>query len=227
MDNRKIVVYNNKIVINDYNSGDIPALEKIFDIYDKSTFMFKTIGAIYNRIDKTYTIPRGIDVRKIESIVGSYAFYEKIKYIKPKTNSNQILIKFPPKDEKQALALKFLTGKGEYSYTKKHNQLFLALNTGAGKTYLGIVYTALLNVKTVIITTSVEWLNQWRESFIYHTNMISSEILSISGSNMIDKLIRMIHLIDIRYLQYLMILYYLMHKRMVGILLMICLENLV
>lgn len=189
MDNRKIVVYNNKIVINDYNSGDIPALEKIFDIYDKSTFMFKTIGAIYNRIDKTYTIPRGIDVRKIESIVGSYAFYEKIKYIKPKTNSNQILIKFPPKDEKQALALKFLTGKGEYSYTKKHNQLFLALNTGAGKTYLGIVYTALLNVKTVIITTSVEWLNQWRESFIYHTNMISSEILSISGSNMIDKII--------------------------------------
>ena len=188
MDNRKIVVYNNKIVINDYTLGDIPALEGIFDVYDKATFEYRTIGAIYDRVNKTYTIPRGIDINKIESIVGCYAFYEK-GYNKPKSNSNQILIKYPPKDEKQALALKFLTGKDEYSYTKNYNQLFLALNTGAGKTYLGIVYTALLNVKTVIITTSIEWLNQWKDSFIYHTNMISSEILSISGSQMISNII--------------------------------------
>lgn len=188
MDNRKIVVYNNKIVINDYTLGDIPALEGIFDVYDKATFEYRTIGAIYDRVNKTYTIPRGIDINKIESIVGCYAFYEK-GYNKPKSNSNQILIKYPPKDEKQTLALKFLTGKDEYSYTKNYNQLFLALNTGAGKTYLGIVYTALLNVKTVIITTSIEWLNQWKDSFIYHTNMISSEILSISGSQMISNII--------------------------------------
>ena len=188
MDNRKIVVYNNKIVINDYTLGDIPALEGIFDVYDKATFEYRTIGAIYDRVNKTYTIPRGIDINKIESIVGCYAFYEK-GYNKPKSNSNQILIKYPPKDEKQSLALKFLTGKDEYSYTKNYNQLFLALNTGAGKTYLGIVYTALLNVKTVIITTSIEWLNQWKDSFIYHTNMISSEILSISGSQMISNII--------------------------------------
>ena len=188
MDNRKIVVYHNKIVINNYTSGDIPALERLFDIYDKNTHMYKTVGAIYDRVNKTYTIPRGIDINKIESIVGSYAFYEN-GHIKAKSNSNQILIKFPPKDEKQALALKFLTGKDEYKYTKKYNQLFLALNTGAGKTYLGIVYAALLNTKTVIITTSVEWLKQWKERFLYHTNMIASEFLSISGSQMISKIL--------------------------------------
>ena len=38
MDNRKLVVYHNKIVINNYNIGDIPELEKLFDIYDKTTF---------------------------------------------------------------------------------------------------------------------------------------------------------------------------------------------
>ena len=151
MDNRKIVVYHNKIVINNYKQNDIPELEKMFDLWDKAYFRFKTIGSVYNRQEKTYTIPRGIDIKKVERLVGSYAFYDN-KYNKPVTNSNQILIKFPPKDEKQELALKFLSGKGEYSYTKKYNQLFLALNTGAGKTYLGIVYSALLNVKTVIIT---------------------------------------------------------------------------
>ena len=188
MDNRKIVVYHNKIVINNYTTGDIPALEKMFDIYDKNTHMYKTVGAIYDRTNKTYTIPRGVDINKIESIVGSFAFY-KDGCIKPKLNNNQILIKFPPKDEKQALALKFLTGKDEYSYTKKYNQLFLALNTGAGKTYLGIVYAALLNTKTVIITTSVEWLKQWKERFLYHTNIVASEFLSISGSQMITKIL--------------------------------------
>lgn len=188
MDNRKIVVYHNKIVINNYKQNDIPELEKMFDLWDKAYFRFKTIGSVYNRQEKTYTIPRGIDIKKVERLVGSYAFYDN-KYNKPVTNSNQILIKFPPKDEKQELALKFLSGKGEYSYTKKYNQLFLALNTGAGKTYLGIVYSALLNVKTVIITNSVGWLNQWKDSYLYHTNVISSEILFISGSKMIDKIL--------------------------------------
>lgn len=188
MDNRKIVVYHNKIVINNYNFGDFPELEKLFDIYDKSTFSFKTIGSVYNRVDKTYTIPRGIDIKRIERIVGSYAFYEK-GYNKPRYNKNNILIKFPPKDEKQSLALQFLSGKGEYKYTKNYNQLFLALNTGAGKTYLGIVYSALLNVKTVIITNSVGWLSQWKDSYLQHTNIISSEILSIAGSSIINKII--------------------------------------
>lgn len=189
MDNRKIVVYNNKIVINNYNYGDIPALEKIFDVYDKVNHLYRTVGAIYDSTNKTYTIPRGVDINKIEHLIDSYAFYEK-GYNKPKSNTNPILIKYPPKDEKQALALKFLMGKDEYSYTKNYNQLFLALNTGAGKTYLGIVYTALLNTKAVVITTSVEWLNQWKDSFIEHTNMIPSEIFSISGSQMINKILK-------------------------------------
>ena len=49
MDNRKLVVYHNKIVINNYNIGDIPELEKLFDIYDKTTFSFKSIGVVYDR----------------------------------------------------------------------------------------------------------------------------------------------------------------------------------
>ena len=60
MDNRKLVVYHNKIVINNYNIGDIPELEKLFDIYDKTTFSFKSIGVVYDRVNKTYTIRRGV-----------------------------------------------------------------------------------------------------------------------------------------------------------------------
>lgn len=186
MDNRKIVVYHNKIVINNYNLEDSEVLESIFDCYDNVNHLFHTIGAIYDKDNRTYTVPRGMDISKLESIFGVYAFYEN-GFNRPITNNTPILIKYPPKDEKQELALKFLTGSGKYSYTKKANQLFLALNTGAGKTYLGIVYAALLNVKTVIIASNVGWLNQWRDAILEHTNITKSEIKFISGSIGIDK----------------------------------------
>lgn len=185
---KKIVVYNNKIVINDYNYGDIQSLDTLFEIYDKANFVYQTVAAIYDRKNKTVTIPRGIDINYLEKVVDAYAFYDN-SYNKPRYNKNPILIKYPPKDDKQKEAIQFLSGDGSYKYTKKYPQLFLALDTGVGKTYLGIVYTALLNVKTIIITTSSQWLNQWRARFIEHTNIINREICSIEGSIGIDNLL--------------------------------------
>lgn len=189
MDNRKIVVYNNKIVINNYSYGDVPALDDTFEIFDKVTHSYSSVAVLYDRKNKTVTIPRGIDIPYIESILDSYAFYDNT-CIKPKKNDNNILIKYPPKDDKQKEAIQFLSGTGNYKYTKKYSQLFLALNTGAGKTYLGIVYTALLNVKTIIITTSTQWLEQWRIRFIEHTNILPNEIYSIEGSMDINNIIK-------------------------------------
>lgn len=188
MDNRKIVVYNNKIIINDYAYGDYPGLDNSFEMYDKVTHTFYSVAVEYDRVNRTVTLPRGIDISFLEKMTGYNAFYDN-KYIKPRANTNPILIKYPPKDDKQAEAIKFLYGEGQYSYTKRYPQLFLALNTGAGKTYLGIVYTAYLNMKTIIITTSSEWLRQWKDRFIEHTNMLSSEIHNIAGSMDIDNIL--------------------------------------
>ena len=181
----KIVVYHNKIVIHDYQLGDCPALENMFDAYDAGTRMYKTQACLYNRMEMELVIPRGIDIHRLQMLTGYTPYYNTKIYNKPKQNKNQILIKYPPKDEKQELALQFLTGKGEYNYTKASDQLFLALNTGAGKTYLGLVYTALLNVKTIIITTNVGWLNQWKEAILEHTNIVSTEVKLITGSDIL------------------------------------------
>ena len=188
MDNRKIVVYNNKIVINNYLYGDYPGLDSSFEMFDPITHTYITKAAIYDRQAKTLTIPRGVDIPYLEKMLGYNAFYDN-SCIEPRENKSKILLKYPPKDEKQAEALNFLSGNGKYAFTKKYSQLFLALDTGAGKTYLGIVYTALLNLKTIIITTSNNWLAQWRTRFIEHTNLISSEIHSIEGSADINNLL--------------------------------------
>ena len=130
---KKIVVYNNKIVINNYNYRDVQALDNSFEIYDKATYSYQTIAAIYDRKNKSVTIPRGIDISYIERLLDSYAFYDN-HYNAPRVNINPILIKYPPKDDKQKEAIQFLSGSGKYKYTKKYSQLFLALDTGAGKT---------------------------------------------------------------------------------------------
>ena len=145
MDNRKIVVYNNKVVINNYLYGDYPGLDSSFEVFDPITHTYKTIAAEYDRKAKTLTIPRGVDIHYVEKMLCYNAFYDNT-YIPPRANLEQILIKYPPKDEKQAEALSFLSATGKYTYNKTYAQLFLALDTGAGKTYLGIVYTALLNL---------------------------------------------------------------------------------
>ena len=188
MDDRKIVVYNNKIVINNYNYGDFSGLESTFEVYNKVTHMYDTIAAIYDSKERTLTIPRGIDITTLERMTGYNVFYDNT-CIAPRMNKEPILIKYQPKDDKQKEAIKFLNGSGQFSYTKKYSQLFLALNTGAGKTYLGIVYTAMLNMKTIIITTSSDWLRQWKTRFVEHTNLTSIEIHPISGSVEIDNLL--------------------------------------
>lgn len=186
---KKIVVYNNKIVIYDYHYGDSPGLDNSFEVYDRISHSYNTLAAVYDRQNNTVTIPRGLDIDYLEKMLGYRAFYDN-SCNDPRVNLDKLLIKYLPKDEKQTEAINFLTGAGKYSYTKKYPQLFLALDTGAGKTYLGIFYTALLNVKTIIITTSNEWLAQWRTRFTEHTNISKSEIHCIEGSYDINSLMK-------------------------------------
>ena len=85
MDNRKIVVYNNKVVINDYVYGDSPGLDSSFEIFDKASHLYKTVAAIYDRKARTVTIPRGVDISYLEKMLGYNAFYDNT-YIQPRKN---------------------------------------------------------------------------------------------------------------------------------------------
>ena len=66
----------------------------------------------------------------------------------------------------------------------------IALNTGEGKTYLGVAYTAYMNMKTIIITASVNWLEQWEKRIIEYTNILHREICFIKGTATINNLFR-------------------------------------
>lgn len=183
----KIVVQSNKIIINNYRLGDNDILERSFEVYDNVTHTYNIIGMKFND-DKSISLPRGIDVDFLESLFGVSAYYDN-RYIQPLKNKESILLKYKPKDDKQYEAINFMLGLGSYSYTKNYSQQLIALDTGAGKTYLGIAYMAFMNEKAIIITSSNDWLNQWKVRITEHTNLLPKDILFIQGSNLINNLL--------------------------------------
>ena len=185
----KIVVCHNKIIINDYKLGDCPLLEKNFEVFNKATHMYDLVGIKFDTVNKTATIPRGVDINFIENLFGVKAIYN-YSYIEPIKNQSNILLKYMPKDDTQKEAIAFMLGNGKYSYTKDYDQQLIALDTGAGKTYLGIAYISFMNEKAIIITSSTEWLSQWENRIIEHTNTIDREIMFIRGSSEIENLLR-------------------------------------
>lgn len=177
----KLEVYNTHIEVNDYDFFDCEKLIDYFKFYEAFTFQYRFIH--YDKDSRKLYLPRGLDVSFVESLLGVRAHFNSISDSdRIYKNSTPILLKYPPRDNKQKECIQFLTGKGKYAYTSRYTQLMVALGTGKGKTYLGIFYMALLNVKSIIITSNIDWLRQWKERILFHTNLNQKQIHLISGT---------------------------------------------
>ena len=183
----KIIIKHSSIVINDYNMGDSAKLEYFFRLYDKITHSYYFKGLEYIEETKTLILPRGIDIYFLEGIFNatSVVDYGNDKF----ERTRDIMIKYLPKDETQKTALRFIIGEGEYRFTKQKSQLSVNLNTGAGKTYVTIATMAYERVKTAVITSSLDWLDQWRNRIQEYTDITGNEIYMLSGTASIAKLL--------------------------------------
>lgn len=187
----KIEVYNNHIEINGYLVGENEKLEKYFTIWDTANHCYNYKFISYDSKTRKLYLPRGLDVNFIESTFGGVkAHFNNSSdcdcYIK---NETPMMLKHPPRNDKQKETLMFLTGQGKYDYTKNYSQSLIALGTGNGKTYLSIFYMALLNIKTIVITSNKDWLRQWRDEILYHSNIDPKSVHLISGGSEIKFMI--------------------------------------
>lgn len=184
----KIIVRNTSILIADYSLGDYPKIENNFKLYDKLTHKIYYLGMHYDEEERILYLPRGIDIWYIEQIIGQKAYidknYNKYEYI-------DIKLKVGPRDEKQKEALRFLVGAAEYKDNEYKSQLCLNLNTGAGKTYTSIAAKVYFQMKSILITYSINWLDQWKACMIQYTSVEPSEVLIIEGSPVINRLLKM------------------------------------
>ncbi len=184
----KIILNQSSIVINNYQLGDCPILENTFSKYDRTTHKYFLKGVLYDEENKRFILPRGIDVSFVEELIGEQALINRQydEYDKYYT----MMMKYKPRDEIQVEALRFMIGIGKYEYTKRCSQLSVNLNTGAGKTYCTVATIAHSGIRSAIITTSTNWLQQWKKCILDYTDTRPNEIFMIIGTPSIFSLLK-------------------------------------
>ncbi len=184
--NDKIIVTNSCIIINDYNIGDSAELEKVFSVFDPLTHKFNLLGLYHDNKHKRLYLPSGLDLWKIRSYFNT-KYYKRINNHPFKPISN-LKMKLIPRDEQQYEALKFTCGLEDYAENQLLSQISLNLNTGKGKTYVSIATIAYYQIKSIIIANSNTLLSQWQDNIVQYTNLQRKDILQISGSSTIHRI---------------------------------------
>ena len=176
---KKIVANHTNIDIYDYEPGECEALEYFFSIRDIIRHTRNPFGLYYDDNNRMLKIPRGVDIPYIQDLFKSQVIINKRH--DPIGKVPGIMLKSMPRDNKQKETLKFMLGLPPYQYTASKSQLCVNLPTGSGKTYCSIYLIARLRLRSMIITSSIEWLDQWKKSIMQFTDIKHNEIFTISG----------------------------------------------
>lgn len=189
MDNNfhKLIVRNSGIIINDYNRGECPHLEYNFQLQDRVTREIYDKAIYFDDENKRVLLPRGMDIPYLEEKFNARAYVDK-DYNKYDYLDNQ-KIRFGPRDDRQQEVLKFMLGKEGYLNNQYASQLSVNCSPGFGKTFLSVFCMIYFNMKSAVITSSVNWLNQWKKKIMEYTDIKPNEIYLISGSATISKIL--------------------------------------
>ena len=182
----KIIVYRTHIEINDYDLGDCPPIEKTFSIYDMTYHKRFPKGMIYDKERRVLMLPRGMDIGYLERIFMSEPVVDYT--IDPVGDIGNVMLKYKPRDDDQKEAIKFMLSIDKYERNKTNTMMSVNLNTGKGKTYCAIAVAAYLGFRSIVITDSIGWLEQWKNFFIEYTDISKDEIYLISGAPSLAKL---------------------------------------
>ena len=144
------------------------------------------MGMYYEEEFRLLFLPRSVDIWYLEQCFNCKAYIDK--NFDSYEDIGNCKLKTKPRDDVQKEALRFTVGAQEYSENKYKSQLLVSLVTGKGKTYISIATIAFFEIKSIIITYSIQWLNQWKEKIMEYTGIKEKEILHISGSADINRL---------------------------------------
>ena len=176
------------IVAHNYEIGANERLERMFSVWDKGRHQNKPMGVFYDVKNKDLYLPGGV---QLYHVTPSFRRQDIIPRIPadPYDFIGKVQLKKFPKDERQKKAIRFCVGLEEYSKNRNLPQLSLNLHTGVGKTYVAIFTFAFYGIRTIMITSGADWLEQWREELLNHTDLRDDEIYTMAGSGSIFKLL--------------------------------------
>ena len=186
-DNNRIKVTNTAIIIDNYELHESEQLEKPFTIWDPVSHKINYLGFYYDEENKRMHLPAGMDLWWVRKAINE-KYYTKIDPYPYKKIEN-IRMKYKPRDNEQLETLKFTAGLEEYDGNQYAPQLSINLSTGKGKTYCSIATIAFYQIKSIIITGSNSLLSQWHSNILEYTNLNSSDIFRINGSDICNMIL--------------------------------------
>lgn len=182
----KVVIKHSRIEINDYEPGQSSYLEYVFSVFDPVKHQRFPKGSEYDEKTKRLIVPRGMNLDPLKR------HYSDI-YVDPEhdpfTSREPLTIKYLPKDERQLKIIKFILGRDEYRYTLAKSQLAVNSTTGSGKTYVTVATMCYTGARMIIITNSVNWLQQWKDRILEYTSLTDDDIYMIVGRDTINKIL--------------------------------------
>lgn len=184
-----LIIKQTRMEITNYDIGDCPVIENTFRLFDPLYHKYFYKGIYYDENRRILYLPRGIDIRWVENKLGINAIYDPIPD-EFDILEDPIMLKYLPRDDVQKEALRFMIGVEEFENVKTASMLSVNLNTGKGKTYCSIATMAWLNMRSMVITSTIGWLNQWKDFILEYTNIKKDEIYYISGAASIQKLFK-------------------------------------
>ena len=187
MQDNRIKVKNTAIIIDNYELHESEQLEHPVQIYDPVYHRTNYLGFYYDKENKRIYLPGGLDLWWVRKAVNE-KYYTRIDPYPYKKISN-IRMKYKPRDNEQLETLKFTAGLEEYDGNQYAPQLSINLSTGKGKTYCSIATIAFYQIKSMIITGSNSLLTQWEQNIIEYTNLNSSDIFRINGSDICNMIL--------------------------------------
>ena len=185
----KIIVRPTCIIVNDYDWDSCPRLQDNFKLYDMIRHTHYYYAIYYDKENKQLYLPRGIDLWFVQQCFDAYddaIHYEepdKFEYI------DGIKMKYSPRDDVQKECLKFMLGLEKYHENNSYSQLSVNLNTGKGKSFVSIYTMAYTKVKSIIVTSVINWLKQWKNYLLEYTNLEDKDIVMISGAQSINMIL--------------------------------------
>ena len=189
----KMVLTNSAIIINDYELGTCPTLERNFKVWDITYHRYNIIGMYYDELNKRLYLPRGSDVdyikRKLISTMNGDPLTSTVHRAPDYGYTKNIRMKKKPRNERQEEALRFMLCKDKYSYNNQKTQFSVNLSTGVGKTYCATGAVSYLGIRSIIITAQSGILNQWEQRLLEYTDINKSEIVYLEGSQTLNRII--------------------------------------
>lgn len=179
-----IRVCHTHIEISPYTKGENERIERMLSVWLDAEFRFDPMGYFID--NDTLYVPRGFNIPILKKEFRSTAFITREHY--PYETVKGVRMTTLPRDRIQEESIDFLTGEGKFKNSRAYSQQALILDTGDGKTYSTINSIVQLKMRAIIITHQDKIKQQWMNSYLGMTDVSESQLVNISGSDIIEKI---------------------------------------